>query len=101
MRPAEVVVDGTLKPDGTLELDQIPNLSPGRVQVLLRRASPPAPQQEDWWQFMQRARRELEASGARFLNAEEMQAHLDWLREGDRMDDMLRPAGEGDPTREP
>jgi hypothetical protein len=32
----EVVVEGTLKPDGTLELDRKPNLSPGRVTVLLR-----------------------------------------------------------------
>ena len=31
----EAVVEGTLKPDGTLELDQKPNLSPGRVKVVL------------------------------------------------------------------
>ncbi len=32
----EVSVQGTLKPDGTLVLDQRPNLSPGRVSVVLR-----------------------------------------------------------------
>jgi hypothetical protein len=32
----EVVVEGTLKPDGTLELDQKPSLPPGRVRVVLR-----------------------------------------------------------------
>jgi hypothetical protein len=32
----EVVVEGTLKPDGTLELDQKPGLSPGRVQVIVK-----------------------------------------------------------------
>jgi len=32
----EVVIDGTLKPDGTLELDQKPKLSPGRVQVTVK-----------------------------------------------------------------
>src|SRR5438094_5064333 len=31
-----VVVQGTLKPDGTLELDQKPSLMPGRVQVVLQ-----------------------------------------------------------------
>jgi hypothetical protein len=36
MSLGEVVMEGTLKPDGTLELDQKPNLSPGRVQVVLR-----------------------------------------------------------------
>jgi hypothetical protein len=35
----EIVVEGTLKPDGTLELDQKPTLSPGRVQVVLRQQS--------------------------------------------------------------
>ena len=34
----EIVVEGTLKPDGTLELDQKPNLPPGRVQVVLRKS---------------------------------------------------------------
>ena len=35
MSLTEVVVEGTLKPDGTLELDQKPSLSPGRVKVIL------------------------------------------------------------------
>lgn len=30
------IVQGTLKPDGTLELDQKPNLTPGRVQVIVQ-----------------------------------------------------------------
>src|SRR5438067_1392539 len=37
----EVVIEGTLKPDGTLELDQKPNLAPGRVRVVLRQESVP------------------------------------------------------------
>jgi hypothetical protein len=37
----EVVVEGTLKPDGTLELDRKPNLAPGRVRVVLRQESTP------------------------------------------------------------
>ena len=31
-----VIVQATLKPDGTLELDQKPNLAPGRVQVVVQ-----------------------------------------------------------------
>ena len=34
MSPNEVVLEGTFKPDGTLELDQKPNLSPGRVTIV-------------------------------------------------------------------
>ena len=50
----EIVIAGTLKPDGTLDLDQKPNLAPGRVTVVLRQESEAPPLQGDWWQFMQR-----------------------------------------------
>ena len=36
MSQSEAVVEGTLKPDGTLELDQKPNLPPGRVTVRMQ-----------------------------------------------------------------
>jgi hypothetical protein len=32
------VIEGTLKPDGTLELDEKPSLGPGRVKVALQPA---------------------------------------------------------------
>jgi hypothetical protein len=38
MNPTEAVIDGTLRADGTLELDERPNLSPGRVKVVLQPA---------------------------------------------------------------
>ncbi len=34
------VMQATLKPDGTLELDQKPNLPPGRVQVIVENLPP-------------------------------------------------------------
>jgi hypothetical protein len=100
MSLTEVVVQGTLKPDGTLELDQKPSLPPGRVTVVLRQASEPTPPNEDWWQFMQRVRAEREAAGYHFMNEEEMNAHLEWLREGDRIDDLLRQVDEERQRRE-
>ena len=36
MSLTETVIEGTLKPDGTLELDEKPNVSPGRVQVIVQ-----------------------------------------------------------------
>jgi hypothetical protein len=96
MSQSEVVVAGTLKPDGTLELDQRPNLAPGRVTIVLR----PAPA-EDWWQFMQRARRELEATGSPFMDEKEIQTQVEWLREGDRIDDLLGRADPGRRRQEP
>ena len=96
----EIVVAGTLKSDGTLELDRKPDLPPGRVTVVLRPESETAAPQEDWWQFMQRTRRELEAAGHPFMNEEEVNAHIEWLREGDQIDDLLRQADEDRPGQE-
>jgi hypothetical protein len=90
----EIVVGGTLKPDGTLELHQKPNLPPGRVTVVLRQEPAAAPTGEGWWPYLQRIRAEREASGYPFMNEEEMKAHLEWLREGDRFDDMLAEVDE-------
>jgi hypothetical protein len=91
---SSVIVQGMLKPDGTLQLDQKPNLPPGQVTVVLKSSVSPSLPQENWWQYMQRARRELEATGATFMNDVEMNAHLEWLREGDRIDDLLREANQ-------
>ena len=100
MSVSEVILEGTLKPDGTLELDQKPNLTPGRVQVVLRQEAERALPKEDWWQFMQRTRRELEAAGSDFMNENEGSAHIDSLREGDSIDDWLREANQENQPKE-
>ena len=54
MSLTEIVVPGTLHPDGTLQLDEKPNLSPGRVTVVLRRESEIVlPKDDPFWQRMQ------------------------------------------------
>lgn len=91
----EIVMEGTLKPDGTLELDQKPDLSPGRVQVVLRPVPETHPSQEGWWPYMQRIRAEREAAGYHFLNEAEMAAHIQWLRDDeDRIDRIYREMDE-------
>lgn len=45
MNVQAVTVEGTLQPDGTLQLDQKPNLAPGRVQVVVQPLAPSAPSQ--------------------------------------------------------
>jgi hypothetical protein len=95
MSRSEVVIEGTLLPDGTLELDQKPSLSPGRVTVVLRQESEATPPpRENWFQHLQRIRSKLEAEGYPFTNEEEVNAHVEWLREGDRIDDLLKEAKE-------
>ena len=54
MSLTETVVGGTLRPDGTLELDEKPNLAAGRVTVVLRQeAMVMLPKDDPFWQRMQ------------------------------------------------
>lgn len=92
----ETVIEGTLRPDGTLELDEKPNLAPGRVTVVLRQESETASPREDWFQFMQKARKKMEEAGSHFMDEQEVQVHIESLRERDRIDDLL---GETDQQR--
>ncbi len=78
----EVVLAGTLKPDGTLELDQKPNLAPGRVQVLLRQESAPElPQGDPFWQMMQDIWDGQKARGHVPRSVEEIEAEQRELRD--------------------
>jgi hypothetical protein len=52
MNPTEVVIQGTIQPDGTLVLDEKPNLPPGRVQVIVQ-ALAELPKDDPFWQRMQ------------------------------------------------
>src|SRR5688572_28400138 len=53
MSASEVVMGGVLKPDGTLELDEKPNLSPGRVTVVLsQEPTISLPSDDPFWQRM-------------------------------------------------
>jgi len=54
MSLTETVIEGTLKPDGTLELDEKPNLPAGRVTVVLRQENlVMLPKDDPFWQRMQ------------------------------------------------
>jgi hypothetical protein len=53
MSLTETVVEGTLRPDGTLVLDEKPNLPAGRVTVVLRQTATDAlPADDPFWQRM-------------------------------------------------
>ncbi len=91
MSLGENVIEGTLKPDGTLQLDRKPTVSPGRVTVTVQPASASQPAPEGWWPYMQRIRANREAAGYHFMNEHEMQVHLDWLRDDeDRLERIHR-----------
>ncbi len=97
MNPNSIVVEGVVTPEGTLQLTGTISLPAGKVEVTVRSFTAPVAQ-EDWWQFMLRSRRELEATGTHFLNEHEMNAQLEWLRESDRIDDLLQQADRDRPA---
>lgn|SRR5262245_12030412 len=97
MSLAEEVVDGTLRPDGTLSLDREPHLPPGRVRVIIQAAAPAAQVTEDWHQYLQRTRRELDAVGRPSMTEQEVRSHIDELRADDDRIEAIRRQIEGGP----
>jgi hypothetical protein len=82
----QITVKGTLKPDGSLELDERPNLPPGRVEVVLRAEAEPATK-EDVWTVLDRIAREREALGMHGRTREQIDADVAALR--DELEDGL------------
>ena len=56
---------GTIRPDGTLELDRQLTAPPGRVKVRVEPVSPSEGPKEGLMEFVERTRREMEAAGSR------------------------------------
>lgn len=78
----EDVIEGTLKPDGTLELDQRPKLPPGRVTVVLRpgtEAKPPRPLDDAFFQMMEAIWAGQKARGHVPRSVEEVEAERQQL----------------------
>src|SRR5262245_52907308 len=93
MSTLQVVVQGTLRPDGTLELEKNPSVPAGPVEVTIRslRVTPPG---EDWWHYLQRARAELEAMGHRFASDAEIATYIEEMRsDDDRSEEAYRQIG--------
>lgn len=75
------VVEGTLKPDGSLEVTDKFDLPPGRVRVTVEVLNETSPAGEDWFEYLQRARAEREAAGAVFRTREEIDAEINAMRD--------------------
>jgi hypothetical protein len=72
----EVVIEGTLKPDGTLQLDQKPSLAPGRVKVILQPAPAGTLPQRGLADVIDEIRQSQQARGFPGRSAEEIEAAL-------------------------
>jgi hypothetical protein len=74
---------GTVRPDGTLELDRKVTGSPGRVKVRVEYIFPPPAVTETLIEFVDRTRNELTVAGHKFMNDEEVTAWIEELRADD------------------
>jgi hypothetical protein len=101
----QVVVQGTLKPDGTLELDEKPNLPPGRVQLVMV-PLPELPKDDPFWQRMQaiwdaqRARGHVPRSEAE-VEAERQALREEWEERMERIDRIQAEAEQVRKARRP
>ncbi len=71
---------GTVRSDGTLDLDHKVPAPPGRVRVRVEPVESPAPPAQGLVQFVQSLRQEMAAAGHQFRTKEEIDAEIDEMR---------------------
>jgi hypothetical protein len=81
MNATSLKTTGTIKPDGTLELDDKTNLPPGRVRVTLSIVPEGTGAKEDTWTVLERIWKENETLGLKPRTAEEIDAYINGLRD--------------------
>jgi hypothetical protein len=52
----------------------------GPVEITVRPIAASEPGKENWWEYLQRSRAELEAEGHQFRSGEEIDAYIEVLR---------------------
>jgi hypothetical protein len=81
MHQTLIEIEGRIREDGTLELDQKVNLPPGRVKVTVRPTTPPSPAGEDLLTVLQRIWAEQDARGYVPRTREEIDAQVKEFRD--------------------
>jgi hypothetical protein len=81
MPPPILEIQGTLQPDGTLLLDEKPNLPPGRVRVTVQPVLDYT--QTPIWKTLEKIHADLQASGHVPRSREEIDAEIAALRQED------------------
>ena len=102
MNATHLVMSGTVRPDGTLELDGNTNLPPGRVRVTLTVVPESSEPKEDTWTVLERIWEERKALGMPSRTREEIDAEINALRDEleERMDEIEALHEEGRRARE-
>jgi hypothetical protein len=79
MSAATLIVEGVVKPDGTLEVLQKLDLPAGRVQVTIQSMTEPT-QPDRFWKMMESLWADLRTGGRTPRTREEIDAEIDALR---------------------
>jgi hypothetical protein len=81
MSETQIVVEGALQPDGTLVLDEKPNLPPGRVRVTMQAVPAPVGPEDGFMARMERIWAAQDARGHVPRTREEIDAEINLLRD--------------------
>ena len=79
MSAATLIVEGVVKPDGTLEVPEKLDLPAGRVQVTVRSMTEPT-RPDRFWKMMESVWADLRTDGRTPRTREEIDAEVDALR---------------------
>jgi hypothetical protein len=71
---------GTVRSDGTLDLDHKVTVAPGRVKIRVESVESPVPAADGLVQFVQTLRQEMAAAGHQFRTKEEIDTEIEELR---------------------
>ena len=77
----EVVVQGSVRPDGTLELSQPVNLPPGEVRVIVQAVTPPSGSGDNVLTVLERIWAERRAKGMQGRSGEQIDADIQSMRD--------------------
>jgi len=80
MSSTQVEVQGTLRPDGTVQLSQPVDLPPGQVRVILQSLEEPAASPDRFWSMMDEIWTAQRARGHQPRSKEEIDAEIAALR---------------------
>jgi hypothetical protein len=80
MSATQVVIEGTVKPDGSLELDRKLDLPPGRVQLIVE-PLPDLPKDDPFWQMMEGIWAAQKSRGHVSRTKEEIDAEIRLMRD--------------------
>ena len=95
MNTIQSEMSGTLTPEGTLVLDEKPNMAPGRVYVTLRSKEAVVPSETALQDLFARLDRERQARGIPARAREDIDAEIQALRSEPEYEERCRRLGSG------